>query len=373
MFIISFQGFVFYTLKGFFIMAMRFPNGFGSVIKLSGKRRKPYAVRITTGFKLAGPADNPHAVQQYRYLEYFEKRADAVRYLSDYNSGIKLKEHVSLHDLPTFEDVYEMWIREKQASKKGMKVILQRCYSAAFAKFLPIHSMKICNVRHSDLQEIITSHSDLSKSSIFNMLTVCHEIAAYAIKNEYITADFSKYLTAEYRDSEPIHRPFTRDEIARLWKDRNEDAAQFALIMIYSGLRPSELLQAVFTEDDLARKYVIAGLKTEAGKNRVVPLHDNIIPIIRCRLMDSKDGHLFRPLSLGAFRTRVWNPYMEPISMDHLPHDGRHTCATLLEDAGVPLNRRKLILGHSLRDVTDGVYTHVPPEALVMEINKIRP
>ena len=60
-------------------MAMRLPNGYGSVIKLSGKRRKPYAVRITIGFKLAGPADQPHAVQQYKYLEYFEKRADANR------------------------------------------------------------------------------------------------------------------------------------------------------------------------------------------------------------------------------------------------------------------------------------------------------
>ena len=72
-------------------MAMKMPNGYGAVIKLSGKRRKPYAVRITIGFKLAGPEDQPHAVQQYKYLEYFEKRADAVRYLSDYNAIIRRK------------------------------------------------------------------------------------------------------------------------------------------------------------------------------------------------------------------------------------------------------------------------------------------
>lgn len=371
--IISFQGFVFYTLKGFFIMAMKMPNGYGAVIKLSGKRRKPYAVRITIGFKLAGPTDQPHAVQQYKYLEYFEKRADAVRYLSDYNAGIKVREHVALSDIPTFKDVFDLWISERENSRKGMAKSLFHVYNAAFKKFEDIHHMKICNIRHADLQEIINSNSDMSKSTIYNMMTVCHEIAGYAIKNDYITSDFSKYLTAEFRDPEQIHRPFSHDEIERLRRDSGLDGAQFALITIYTGLRPSELLQAVFSDEDLARGYIIAGLKTDAGKNRVIPLHADIIPIIRGRLLHSSDGHLFRPLSLGTFRTRVWNPYMESVGMDHLPHDGRHTCATLMESAGIPANRRKLILGHALRDVTDAVYTHVPSEALVMEIQKIQP
>lgn len=354
-------------------MAMRMPNGYGSVIKLSGKRRKPYAVRITIGFKLAGPADQPHAVQQYRYLEYFEKRADAVRYLSDYNAGINVREHVALSDIPTFEDIFDKWIAERENSRRGMAKSLRHVYNAAFKKFEDIHHMKICNVRHADLQEIINSNSDMSKSTIYNMMTVAHEIAGYAIKNDYITQDFSQYLTAEFRDPEQIHHPFTHDEIERLRRDCGLDGAQFALITIYTGLRPSELLQAVFSDEDLARGYIIAGLKTDAGKNRVIPLHADIIPIIRARLMDSKDGHLFRPLSLGTFRTRVWNPYMESVGMDHLPHDGRHTCATLMEAVQIPANRRKLILGHALRDVTDAVYTHVPPEALVMEIQKIHP
>ena len=367
------SGLCFLYPERIFIMAMKLPNGYGSVIKLSGKRRKPYAVRITIGFKLAGPEDQPHAVQQYKYLEYFEKRADAVRYLADYNSGKKVREHVALSDIPTFSDVFYMWVSERENGRKGLKGSLRGSYMAAFKKFSEVHQMKICNVRHSDLQEIINSHSDLSMSSVYNMLTVCREVSAYAIKNDYITTDFAKYLTGNYRDSEQIHHPFTHDEIARLWRDRGVDGAQFTLITIYTGMRPSELLQAEFSDEDLTRKYVIAGLKTAAGKHRAIPLHDDIIPIIRARLQLSRDGHLFRPLSLGAFRTRIWTPYMHAIGMDHLPDDGRHTCATLMEDAKIPLNRRKLILGHKQRDVTDGVYTHVAPEALVSEIQKIKP
>lgn len=352
---------------------MRLPNGYGSVIKLSGKRRKPFAVRVTTSFTIGGSEDHPRAVQKYKYLEYFEKRSDAMKYLAEYNSGIKLREHRSLTEIPTFSEVYHMWFAERETGRKGMKIQLRRSYNAAFSKFEDIHSMKICNVRHSDLQAIVNSYSHMSKSSVYNMITVCHEIANYAIKNEYIKTDFSAYLDAEYKENESIHKPFTAEEIARLWDASAQDCAQFALICIYTGMRPSEILQARFAESDLDRKYIITGLKTEAGRDRVIPLHPNIIPVIRGRLMHSKDGHLFRPLSLNAFRRSVWNPFMEDHGMDHLPHDGKHTCATLMESAGISLYRRKLILGHSVTDITEGVYTHVSPDELITEIAKIKP
>jgi integrase len=49
---------------------------------------------------------------------------------------------------------------------------------------------------------------------------------------------------------------------------------------------------------------------------------------------------------------------MEKLSMDHLPHDGRHTCATLLDNAGISKTIVKKILGHFSQDITEKVYTH---------------
>ena len=42
---------------------MRNPNGYGSVFKLSGNRRKPFAVRITKGWTDEGK-------RIYKYLSY---------------------------------------------------------------------------------------------------------------------------------------------------------------------------------------------------------------------------------------------------------------------------------------------------------------
>lgn len=57
--------------------------------------------------------------------------------------------------------------------------------------------------------------------------------------------------------------------------------------------------------------------------------------------------------------------------MSHLPHDGRHTCATLMEQAGIPMHHRKLILGHKVSDVTTGTYTHITPDVLIEDISKL--
>ena len=56
---------------------MRIGNGDGSIIKLSGKRRRPYAVRVNIGWTDTGK-------QKYQYLSYHEKITDAKTALREY-------------------------------------------------------------------------------------------------------------------------------------------------------------------------------------------------------------------------------------------------------------------------------------------------
>ena len=94
---------------------MRLPNGYGSVVKLSGKRRRPYAARITTGRKKTEKG----YVQTYKYLDYFEKQKEAHAFLADYNSGKVVPEHQSFAEIPTFEEVYDKWLAFKCSLKKA--------------------------------------------------------------------------------------------------------------------------------------------------------------------------------------------------------------------------------------------------------------
>lgn len=54
-----------------------------------------------------------------------------------------------------------------------------------------------------------------------------------------------------------------------------------------------------------------------------------------------------------------------------LPQDGRHTCATLIDDADIPLKIRQQILGHTSKDIINRVYTHKTIQQLIDAINRL--
>ena len=278
-------------------------------------------------------------------------------------------EHAKKNDDGFFEETIQSPLNDCL----GLSANLERSYNAAFNRLSPIHDVRVCNLRYNDVQPVINQSRDMSKSTVSNMIIVCRMVSAYAQKCEYASTDFSAHLSGNYTDSKEIHHPFTHDEIMRLWKDKSQTAARFALVTVYTGLRPSELLGASVSLSDITRGYFTAGSKTEAGRDRIIPIHPDIKPVLMGLVTDSQEGRLFSARSLPSFRRIYWNPYMTESGMEHLPHDGRHTCATLMESAGIPLVRRKLILGHAVSDITEGVYTHVKPEELIGEISKIKP
>lgn len=67
-----------------------------------------------------------------------------------------------------------------------------------------------------------------------------------------------------------------------------------------------------------------------------------------------------------------WTPVMENLDFDHKPHDTRHTCISMMVEAGVEPTMIKKIVGHSgAMTLTERVYTHLDIERLVEAINRI--
>ena len=76
------------------------------------------------------------------------------------------------------------------------------------------------------------------------------------------------------------------------------------------------------------------------------------------------------PFKYSNFTISYWNPLMEELEMNYTLHYARHTCATLMREAGIEEDIRKLILGHKSGDITDR-YTHISEEMLVDAIDKL--
>ena len=125
-------------------------------------------------------------------------------------------------------------------------------------------------------------------------------------------------------------------------------------------------------EVNLQKKYFMGGIKTEAGKGRIVPIHSGILPLVERRI--SKYGKLL-PCSDKDFRKQMdelLNRLGIPGDPKHTPHDCRHTFSMLCEKYEVKENDRKRMMGHSFKaDITNKVYGHRDIEDLRKELEKI--
>ena len=126
--------------------------------------------------------------------------------------------------------------------------------------------------------------------------------------------------------------------------------------------------------DTLKNQYFITGVKTDAGKSRIIPIHNDILPIIQKYYNPKK--HYFWDFngSQRIYQTLRWrfDRLMKQLNIDHIPHDTRHTTATAMHNANLDIMYIKLILGHHINDITQRVYIHSNPKILVDEINKMK-
>ena len=351
---------------------MKLPNSYGSVIKLGGKRRKPYAVRIS---KLVED-DTGKVKRKYTYLAYFAKPEMAYTYLAEYNSGAVVPEHMKYSDSPTFAEMYEKWKKYRKSLKNQISDSTWRNYEIAFNHFSEPHDRKFISIRTNDLQQCLNAYNHKSQTTISSMRAVLKAMYQYAKLNEYIDRDLTEGLVYEWTNStEQIHDRYSDEEIKTLWSKLYEiNNVDIILIMIYTGLRPTELLEIQTENVHLDEKYMVGGMKTEAGKDRIIPLNDKIIPLVKNRydankkyLINNKFGNHY---TYGTYMNGNFNTCMGKLKMKHLPHDGRHTFASLMDSAGANDVCIKLIMGHSMKnDTTKGTYTHKTLEELLAEVN----
>ena len=98
---------------------------------------------------------------------------------------------------------------------------------------------------------------------------------------------------------------------------------------------------------------MIGGSKTAAGKNRIIPIHHKIAPLI-ANFYDPNNDYLITP-RITMFKLHY---YFERDISGHRTHDCRHTFASLMDEAGANRSALKRIMGHAGGDVTDSVYIH---------------
>lgn len=336
---------------------MKLPNGYGSVVFLGKKRRRPWAARLTVGW-------NEEKKQVYKYLSYHEKRTEAFAALVEYNKNPYDVDNVSV----TFADVYNAWSARKFPT---LSPRTSANYKTVFNHCEKIKNMPFRDIKSTHLQSIIDDNSHLARVGIFKILFA--HLYGYAIKNDIVEKDYSQYLYVPAQRAKEQKTTFAPDEIATIWAHVDEIAARVVLVLLYSGMRISELLQMEKTSVNIDGGYMVGGIKTEAGKNRIIPIHADIMPIIK-RQLTGESPYLF-PAPRGGrwayskFRGDFFAPFMKKLNMNHTLHETRHTFISQADRCGINPTILKRIVGHANGDITLR-YTHKETTELLDEMKK---
>lgn len=336
---------------------MRAENGFGSIIKLSGNRRKPYAVRITTGWQ--------DGKQIRKYLGFYKSQNEALLALADYH---KNGYDVDLSKL-TLGEVYDRWY--KRIEHKATKNVLNS-HNMAKIRFGNMAKVPIVNIKADQLQDWMDS-IELKPSSKIRLKSTMNQVFNYAIKNGIINTNYVQYIEIDEK-VEKTGKIFTDEEIQTLWNNVDDPTVRWILILIYTGMRIGELLLMTSSTIFLNSSYMVGGLKTEAGKDRIIPIHDEILPLVKDQLGRAKflmrNSHGNKLTYQTALRH--FDAVMEKFGWEHKPHDTRKTAVSLMHGAGIPMETVRIIVGHSGKGVTEQVYLYKTPQELVEAVNKIK-
>lgn len=320
-------------------MPMKLPNGYGSVTKLSGNRRNPYMARVTLG-------RDDYGQLVRKTLGYYHTRKEALTALAEYNRNP--------YDLSaekvTFDDVYQTWM-----SRHGQKIsneVVKR-YEHLHGLCKPILDKPISDLRLMHLQAVV-DNAGVSANVSIQLKSLINQVFMFAAKQDIISVNYAERIETDKKpDTQNPHVPFTPDEIRALWTRIDTPAVCYALILIYTGMRAGELFGMRTADVHIDDGYMVGGSKTDAGKNRIIPIHHKIMPLIK-QLYNPDNLYLVTPQLNRNQVTYLFRKYLP----GHRSHDCRHTFASLMDEAGANRSALKRIMGHAGGDVTDAVYIH---------------
>ena len=335
---------------------MKRANGTGSIIKLQGNRRKPFVVKI--------PARDNRGYVVQNVLGYYHSSPEAQAALEAYNVNKNTRAAPAPDNLTmSLQAVYDLWSARKYAKAGAASVV---SYKASWKRLSALAPQIMRNITVDQLQAVIDHDeaADLSRSSINNDRLLMRALYAFAMERDIVAKDYSAFV--EIPSVGPKYEKGVFDDLQmKKLEQMAADGFPWAdtvLMLCYTGFRITEFLTLTPFSYNAEGDYLRGGIKTEAEKNRVVPVHPKIKPYLLRRLsmggqtiICQEDG---RPLVTHRYRDNFFHHVVAELGIPGAtPHWCRHTFASRLHAAGAAELARKRLLGHANKDVTED-YTH---------------
>ena len=370
----------------------RLPNGFGQISEIKNQKlRKPFRAMVTVGKTSTGrPICKPLKPEAF-----FATYNEAYEALVNYN-----KNPYDLEPAISVKELYDKWSEAYFATLKNKSS--ERSITSAWSYCSTIYDMRVMDVRARHIKGCMdegiaivkgevrhpTAGTKTRIKSMFNLML------DYALEYEIVDRNYSRTfnisddILEEKEKSKRGHMPMTEEEMQILWDNvTTKQYVDVVLIQAYSGWRPQELGLIELENVDLEQWTFKGGMKTEAGMNRIVPIHPRIRHLVEQKYNEAVElgsKYLINCTDTKTHRSNLMFTYDKyqkrfvklvkelNLNVEHRPHDPRIHFVTMAKRSEVDEYAIKYMVGHAITDITERVYTQREIDWLTEEMKKIK-
>jgi len=343
------------------------PTGSGTITKLSGNRKKPYKAYAAASVNDDGEEDRP-------FLGTFATYADADNAIRSYDHSQAAPPASEYIDF-TLIQIYDEW--KKTRDYKELSKQTQDNYNAAIKYLSPFYSWKFRDLRRPQFESGIDAAEKLgrSRSTMEKIKIISNILSDFACENDVITKSYSQNVRLPEVQKKKAPEYFSDIEVAILLKHLYDPIIQMIVVMIFTGMRISEETGLTKFGVDIKQMLITGGVKTDAGKDRIIPIHPIIQPII-LQLYQSCEKYLFEEtVTIGNAKKGTSATVKKKYNYEHFcdlyyfalervgvrrltPHKARHTFFTRLDAKCQDKLGMAMVGGHSDPSFTEKTYVH---------------
>lgn len=366
-------------------------NGTGSIYVRKDLKSRPYAAsKIYNGKRI--------------YIGNYATRTEAVQALQEFEYNPVTKFNITL------EQLHSEW---QEIAYKDLGKSVQQNYNSAWYKLKPLYNRKFRDIRTGEMQAIIDFYeaphheigvdgkpkyidkngkgtytvtetpkisAGLKFSALHKIKCLLTSMYSYATQNDIVNKNYAEFIQLPKKNETNKSR-FTDIQLEQLRRSIGfVPYADYIYCMCYLNFRVSEFLELTAESYHISNSGIpvfVGGKKTEAGTDRLVPIHPKIQGIVHdCinkhgeTIFCDQDG---RTLTPDHFRKYCFYPAIQQLgfSDDLTPHSCRRTFSTRMSAAGARQEDIIALMGHTNFDVDINHYINQETETLYNAIIKM--
>ena len=371
-------------------------NGDGCIWFRKDSKSRPWAVYSTA----LGYREN---------LGSYKTKAEAENALMAYQLAPTQFYNINLKDL------HEKWLSSKayerlsDSSKSG--------YKAAWNKLKPLYRVKFKDLRSQDFQSIVDYYEEehhergangelkyiddngkvtmkvtdkpkmckgLKYSALNNIKCLASHLYTFAMRDDVVNKNYAEFIELPDKN-ETNATAFTDTQLELIRQNINKiPYCDYVYALCYLNFRVTEFL--TLTRDSFKKEkldtgetvyYFVGGLKTEAGKDRIVPIHPNVLSIVK-KCIAKRGQTVFCRADSSAmnkdyFRESCFYPVMDALGFErtYQPRSCRRTFSTRMSAAGAKGENIAKLMGHTSYDVDVKYYIKQELKTLYDDVTKM--